>query len=206
LIHLDNDVVTEIPLFPLSSVLVPLGRMPLQIFEQRYLDLVKECMRGGSGFGVVWIRRGGEVAQRGSASPDLGDYGTYARIIDWDQLPNGLLGITIEGTETFELHETSRADSGLVMGKVTMAPALEPAPVLDNWQPLVDVLRSLETHPHVQSMNLGIDYGNAWQVAYTLVQLLPLEEALKYELLGAQNLDALVRELDIILNQISGED
>lgn len=197
---------TEIPLFPLSSVLVPFGHMPLQIFEQRYLDLVKDCMRAGSGFGVVWIRRGAEVVERGSASPDLGDYGTYARIIDWDQLPNGLLGITIQGAETFELHETARAESGLVMGKVSMASTLEPSPVLDVWQSLVDVLRSLETHPHVQRMNLAVDYDNAWQVAFTLVQLLPLDEALKYELLGSENLDALVRELDIILNQISGED
>ena len=140
------------------------------------------------------------------ADPDLGDYGTYARIIDWDQLDNGLLGITIQGTETFDLDEVSRAASGLVMGKTRMHPRPAPSPVLPAWQPLVDVLQSLETHPHVQQMNLDIDYSNGWQVAYSLVQLLPLEESLKYELLGSENLDALVRELDIILNQISGED
>lgn len=197
---------SDIPLFPLSSVLLPHGQMPLQIFEQRYLDLVKDCMRSDTGFGVVWIRRGAEIAQRGKAEPDLGDYGTYARIIDWDQLSNGLLGITIRGGEIFELDETYRADSGLVMGTVRMQAALEPAPMLGNWQSLADVLHSLETHPHVQRMNLGVDYDNAWQVAFTLVQLLPLDEALKYELLGSENLDALIRELDIILNQISGED
>ncbi len=197
---------SEIPLFPLSSVLVPYGQMPLQIFEQRYLDLVKDCMRSSTGFGVVWVRRGAEVAQRGRAQPDLGDYGTYARIIDWDQLPNGLLGLTIQGGEIFELDETRRAENDLVLGTVRMQPALEPAPMLDSWRSLADVLASLETHPHVQRMNLGIDYNNAWQVAFTLVQLLPLEESLKYELLGSENLDALVRELDIILNQISGED
>ena len=197
---------SDIPLFPLSSVLLPYGQMPLQIFEQRYLDLVKDCMRSDTGFGVVWIRRGAEIAQRGNAQPDLGDYGTYARIIDWDQLSNGLLGITIRGGEIFELDETHRADSGLVMGNVRMQAALEPAPMLANWQSLADVLRILETHPHVQRMNLGVDYDNAWQVAFTLVQLLPLDEALKYELLGSENLDALIRELDIILNQISGED
>ena len=197
---------SDIPLFPLSSVLLPHGQMPLQIFEQRYLDLVKDCMRSDTGFGVVWIRRGAEIAQRGKAEPDLGDYGTYARIIDWDQLSNGLLGVTIRGGEIFELDETYRADSGLVMGNVRMQAALEPAPMLGNWQSLADVLHSLETHPHVQRMNLGVDYDNAWQVAFTLVQLLPLDEALKYELLGSENLDALIRELDIILNQISGED
>jgi Lon protease-like protein len=197
---------TEIPLFPLSAVLVPHGRMPLQIFERRYLDLVRDCMRESRGFGVIWIRRGPEVAAENAGEPELGDYGTYARIVDWDQLPNGLLGITIEGGERFELENSHRAESGLVMGEVEMHPIPEPEPVLDAWQSLVSVLRSLEGHPHVQRMGLSVDYNNAWDVAYTLVQLLPLEEQVKYELLGADSADVLVRELEIILNEISGED
>ena len=80
----------ELPLFPLSAVLVPQGRMPLQIFEQRYLDLVRSTMRNDTLFGSVWIRKGSELAVSGRASPQLGDYGTIARIVDWDQLDNGL--------------------------------------------------------------------------------------------------------------------
>ena len=98
---------TEIPLFPLSGILLPHGRITLQIFEQRYLDLIRSCMRSETGFGVVWVRRGSEVAAKGAARPDLGDYGTYAKIVDWDQLPSGLLGITIQGKETFDLLETT---------------------------------------------------------------------------------------------------
>ena len=197
---------TEIPLFPLSGILLPYGYMPLQIFEQRYLDLVRSCMREDTGFGVVWIRRGSEVATKGTAWPDLGDYGTYARIVDWDQLPNGLLGITIEGTQTFELLSAESQANGLVMGQVEMHAATEKSPMREEWQSMEDVLRSLETHPHVQRMELDIDYGDAWQVGYTLIQLLPLEEALKYELLGADSLESMMQELDILLNQISGED
>ena len=156
---------SELPLFPLSGVLLPFGRIPLQIFEQRYLDLVRDCLKSNSPFGVVWIRRGAEVAQRGRAAPELGDYGTCAAIVDWDQLPNGLLGITIEGDQRFEL---------------------------------------LETHPHVQRMKLRVDYNDAWQVGYALAQLLPLEESLKYELLGLDSADALLEELHALLNQISG--
>jgi hypothetical protein len=196
----------EMPLFPLSAVLLPRGRMPLQIFEQRYLDLVKSSMKTGEAFGVVWIRRGSEIAQKGRAAPDLGDYGTTAQIVDWDQLPNGLLGITIEGGQRFELFETSIRDNGLVVGEVVLSQSPEPAPLLDTWQSLLDVLQSLETHPHVQRMGLSPDYRDAWQVAYSLVQLLPLEEALKYELLGTDDLAELMGELDIILNQISGEE
>ena len=193
-----------LPLFPLSSVLLPYGRLPLQIFEQRYLDLVRDSMKSGTPFGVAWIRRGAEVAQRGKAAPDLGDYGTCARIVDWDQLPNGLLGITIEGAERFELHAISTRSNGLVVGEVTLLPQAEPCEVLESWRPLLDVLASLETHPHVQRMNLPVDYNNAWSVAYTLVQLLPLEEHVKYELLGLDAIDQLMAELDLILNQITG--
>ena len=197
---------SELPLFPLSGVLLPFGRIPLQIFEQRYLDLVRDCMKSGTDFGVVWIRRGAEVAQRGRVAPDLGDYGTCARIVDWDQLPNGLLGITIEGARRFELLETATRANGLVVGEVQLQDVQSPAPMLDAWQPLLDVLRSLQTHPHVQQMNLQLDYDNAWQVGYTLVQLLPLEESLKYELLGIDSVEALMQELDTVLNQISGEE
>jgi hypothetical protein len=163
-------------------------------------------MRSSTPFGVVWIRRGAEVVQRGRASPDLGDYGTCARIVDWDQLPNGLLGITIEADERFELYETSIRSNGLIVGQVELKPAITPAPMSDVWASLLDVLRSLETHPHVERMNLRVDYNDAWQVAYTLVQLLPLDEALKYELLGIESIDVLMAELQTLLNQISGED
>jgi Lon protease-like protein len=197
---------TELPLFPLSGVLLPFGHVPLKIFEPRYLDLVRDSMKSETPFGVVWIRHGAEVAQRGRASPELGDYGTCARIIDWDQLPNGLLGITIEGGERFDLFETQARSNGLVVGQVELQPPITPVPMSESWLPLLDVLRSLETHPHVERMNLRVDYNDAWQVAYTLAQLLPLDEALKYELLGIETIDVLVAELQAVLNQLSGQD
>ena len=91
---------TEMPLFPLSAVLVPHGRMPLRIFEQRYIDLVRDSLRNETSFGMVWIRHGSEV-------------------VDWDQLPDGLLGITIEGQQRFELFAAESRANGLVVGEVT---------------------------------------------------------------------------------------
>jgi len=192
------------PLFPLSSVLLPFGRMPLRIFERRYLDLVRSSMRTGEPFGVVWIRRGSEVVQRGRAAPELGDYGTAATIVDWDQLPNGLLGITIEGGRRFDLYDTDTRADGLVVGEVGLKAEAAPAAMLQEWQPLLGLLRGLQSHPHVQRMDLKLDEENPWQVAYTLVQLLPLEESLKYNLLGIDDLGALMGELDTLLNRISG--
>ncbi|WP_040481597.1 LON peptidase substrate-binding domain-containing protein [Luminiphilus syltensis] len=197
---------TEIPLFPLSTVLLPHGHMPLQIFEQRYIDLIARTMREQSGFGVVWMRRGAEIAGEGISTPDLGDYGTFARIVDWDQLDNGLLGITIRGNERFDVGEVWREPDGLVMASVELAEPLTPTPLLERWESLTAVLKGLEMHPHVQRMNLSIDYDDAWEVAYTLLQLLPFDESIKYELLGMTSIETLVAELDLLLNQVSGED
>jgi len=194
----------EIPLFPLSTVLVPYGRMSLQIFEQRYLDLVRSCMKAESGFGVVWIRSGYEVAGTSNPQLELGDYGTYTKIVDWDQLANGLLGISIEGRETFSLAETRTGPASQVFGTVTFRPDVTEAKLQPQWSALVDVLRGLESHPHVQRMNLDVDYDNAWQVGYTLIQLLPLGESVKYELLGADSLEVMMDKLNATLNEISG--
>lgn len=195
---------SELPLFPLSAVLLPYGRVPLKIFEPRYLDLVRDCMRTNSAFGVVWIRRGAEVAQPGRAAPELGDYGTCAHIVDWDQLPNGLLGITIEGGQRFDLFEIHTRANNLVVGQVELRPVTVPAPLSAEGLPLLDVLRSLEAHPQVQRLKLRIDYNDAWQVGYALTQLLPLEEALKYELLAHDSSDTLIAELHALLRQLSG--
>ena len=195
---------TEIPLFPLSSILVPFGRMQLQIFEQRYLDLVSQCMKTNSGFGVVWIEQGYEVAGTSGAPLQLGDHGTYAEISDWDQLANGLLGISIEGRRTFSLGETHILPSQQMMGQVTLHKPPQSSPLLAQWSQLSDVLKGLETHPHVQRMNLKIDHHDAWQVAYHLIQLLPLDESLKHQMLGASSLELMLGELDATLNEISG--
>ncbi|MFV8819577.1 LON peptidase substrate-binding domain-containing protein [Haliea sp. E17] len=197
---------TRLPLFPLGAVLMPGGHQPLRIFEQRYLTLVRDSMREGQPFGVVWIRRGSEVAERGRAAPELGDWGTLARIVDWDQLPDGLLGVTIEGGERFDLFATEVQPDGLLIGEIALRPAPPPAQMQPRWQPLVDLLRNLQTHPHLESMNLSVDYGDPWQVAWTLAQVLPLGEHIKYQLLGADDIEQVMGELDRLLNQISGQD
>jgi Lon protease-like protein len=201
---MSSELDREIPLFPLSSILLPYGQLPLQIFEQRYLDLVRSCMKSDTGFGVIWIRQGSEVAGTTGSKLELGDYGTYAKIVDWDQLSNGLLGITIEGRQTFSVNQTRTSASGQMFAQASLRDAPVEVPLLPQWGSLADVLRGLETHPHIQRMNLNIDYDDAWQVGYSLIQLLPLDEQVKYELLGADSLETMMGGLDATLNEISG--
>lgn len=88
----------KLPLFPLNAVLFPGCRLDLQIFEARYLDMISRCMKQGTGFGVVTIGEGREV---GEAPSRLAMVGCEASVRDWQQRPNGLLGIRVEGGRRF---------------------------------------------------------------------------------------------------------
>jgi Lon protease-like protein len=86
---------SELPLFPLQTVLFPDGRLALRVFEPRYLDMVARCLRGENRFGVIAIREGAEV---GVATTY--DFGTSAEIVDWQQESGGMLGIVAAGRTT----------------------------------------------------------------------------------------------------------
>lgn len=198
-------MLTEIALFPLSSVLMPQARLPLQIFEQRYLDLVARCMRENEGFGVVWLKQGSEVSGGSLDVPNISELGTYGLIVDWDQLPNGLLGITIEGRQRFSVDALWRESDGLIKARVAMQPSTEPAPLPDQYAGLADVLRGLLRHPQIKRLNLPVQQQDGWTVGYQLAQLLPLEESIKHALLGIDSLQQLLEELDRLLRELSGE-
>jgi Lon protease-like protein len=194
----------EMPLFPLSSVLFPGGRLSLKIFEQRYLDLVRSCLKQDSGFGVVCITEGAEVARPGVGLPRLTSHGCYARIVDWDSLPNGLLGITVEGVQRFRLADVRQQDNQLAVGEVLMEEPRPAKPLREEWQSLEEVLTSLEQHQHVQRLGLSVDHGDAWQVGYVLAQLLPVDEQVKSELLAEDSIDEFMEQLDEVLDQLGG--
>src|SRR5687768_15776054 len=110
-----------IALFPLNSVLFPKGRISLQIFESRYIDMISTCMKEQSGFGIVLIRNGSEVARTGQKL-DVHRTGTYCEIVDWNRLPNGLLGITVEGRKTFRIVESWQEMNNLCKAVVAFRP------------------------------------------------------------------------------------
>jgi hypothetical protein len=195
----------EMPLFPLSTVLFPYGRIPLQIFEQRYLDLVKDCMRNNSNFGVVLILEGSEIGEKDDAKSSLSSTGTLARIVDWDQLPNGLLGITIQGGERFFLEDSWKQKNGLVLGEINIFQSDTYEPMRGEWASLLDVLHRIRLHPHVQRMHLDINEEDAWQVGFFLSQLLPIAEIDKSALLDLKDVEKLMDKLEKILSKMSGE-
>ena len=109
-----TDIRKDVPLFPLHTVLFPGGLLPLRIFEQRYLEMAKDCLRAGTPFGVCLIREGAEVG----APATHEDLGCLARITQWDMQQLGLLQVIAQGGERFRvLARRVRAD-GLILADI----------------------------------------------------------------------------------------
>lgn len=204
----DAELLSEqelIPLFPLRSVLFPGGRLPLQIFEQRYIDLVSHCMKTDTGFGVCLISEGEEVISPGKRQ-QVHRTGTYARIVDWDQLPNGLLGITVEGRHKFTVQDCWARDDKLLMAAVTFSkedflgqPALE---LTDQQDGLVDLLRDLLAHPMIESLGLTVDFSDQHQLGWRLGELLPVPAHQKQKLLEIDDTEERLREIENLVASV----
>lgn len=128
----------RVPLFPLSTVLFPQGVLPLRVFEARYLDMVRDCMRDGTVFGVCLITdpRASEVARTTS----LAEVGCLAKIDAWDMKQLGLLHIRALGQDRFRLLHTEAQADGLVLGEVELIDPDEDAAVPSEHRPCVDLL------------------------------------------------------------------
>jgi uncharacterized protein len=163
--------VTQIPLFPLNMVLFPDGPLPLRIFETRYYDMVRRCMREGTGFGVVLIREGRET---GAGDTELYEVGTAAAITDFHQLADGLLGLSCVGRQRFRIVARSRQADGLNLGEVNWLEAQPALPVPERHARLAALLRSVL--PQLGEVYASIDMrldDAAW-VGHRLAEILPL--------------------------------
>ena len=190
---------SELPLFPLQTVLLPEGRLGLRVFEPRYLDMVARCLRGTNRFGVVAIREGAEV---GFATTY--DHGTSAEIVDWQQEQGGLLGILAVGREPFRLLSSRREPDGLLVGKVVWLEAPVPAPLPPVYAPLAALLRRhLEPLALYRGVAPKLD-DSAW-VAGRLIELLQLDLPLKQSLLELDDAQSRLERLVAALERRNAE-
>ncbi|TQU80890.1 ATP-dependent protease, partial [Xanthomonas perforans] len=164
---------SALPLFPLHSVLLPGAAMGLRVFERRYLDLVRECGRNGTSFGVCLILEGNEVGV--PATPAA--FGTEVRIEDFDVGADGVLVLRLRGTRRFHVQRSRIRDNGLVVGDVAWR---EPDPD-DELRPehglLSTVLERMleQVGGEFASVGPGLMDQAAW-VGWRLAELLPLTE------------------------------
>ncbi|MFB9067816.1 LON peptidase substrate-binding domain-containing protein [Pseudofulvimonas gallinarii] len=185
---------TLLPLFPLRTVLFPGGRLQLRIFERRYLDLVRDCARGGSVFGVCLIVDGDEAG--GVATPAA--IGTSARIVDFDHLPEGLLGITIEGETRFHTGVARVRDNGLITASVRWLHDGAQAVSAEHGL-LVRLLETLLENGG-EGLPDALQLDDADWVSYRLAERLPMQNAERQALL---QLDDAGDRLDRLLAWLS---
>ena len=190
------------PLCPLNTVLFPGCILDLQIFEARYLDMVSACMRRGEGFGVVALLEGREV---GEAARRFSTLGCEALIRDFQQRPNGLLGIRVEGGRRMRVGEVGVQADQLTLAEVSWLDEAEDAPLLAEHADLAALLSALAEHPLVAGLSMGGVVAGQQALANQLAYLLPFAIEQKLQLL---QLDAPLQRLELIqhlLDRMQGE-
>jgi len=175
------------PLFPLNTVLFPGGPLPLRIFETRYVDMVRHCMRERCPFGVVLIHAGAEVG----AVADTAAVGTTARIVDFHPMPDGLLGISCVGEQKFRVLRRWTQSDGLNVADITMLPEDERVALPGEFLHLGDLLRKVLPELGELYAATPMRPDDAGWVGYRLAEILPVSLSEKQQCLQID--DPLVR-------------
>lgn len=187
----------SIALFPLNVVLFPAGPLPLRIFETRYVDMVRRCMRADRRFGVALIRDGSETGPA-----DTFEIGTMARIIDFHQLSDGFLGLSCVGEQRFRILSRSRQADGLNLAGVESLPPEAKTAVPESHARLAELLKTVL--PQLGEVYAGIEMhldDAAW-VGHRLAEILPITAAEKQFCL---ELHDPIERLDLLSRSVPAE-
>lgn len=203
---------TEIPLFPLGSVLFPGGHLPLRLFEPRYLDMAQRCQAQVQPFGVVALMQVHEVRQRdgeGFRRDTFHDIGTLARIEHFEHDQPGLINIRTRGTQRFRLRSSRCLSHGLWVGQMDLLPADTAVTVPDDLRPAARQLQDLlagwreRAAPEELPVQPPHAWGDAGWLANRWAELLPMPLAERQRLMAMDNpllrLELVVDRLDALL-------
>lgn len=206
---------TEIPLFPLRSVLFPGGYLPLRIFEPRYLDMVQRCHAQGRPFGVVALTEGHEVRQRdgeGFVREAFHDLGTLARIEHFAHEQPGLISLRTRGTGRFRLLSARCLSHGLWVGTPAPLPDDAAVPVPDDLRSAARHLQQLlvswrERAAEELPLRPPYHWDDAGWLANRWAELLPMPLAERQRLMALDNpllrLELVVDRLDAVSGSTS---
>ena len=203
-----NPTPRKIPLFPLGTVLFPDGVIALKIFEARYLDMIKQCLREKTEFGVVSIIKNSEVDDQ-NLPPTFSNIGTLALIEDFDPVQPALYMTKSFGTQRFKLLNSTQQDNGLWVGEVELLDKDPLIPIPQEHQGVAKLLDEIISV--IQSEDLLGDApfkkpfktDDCGWVSNRLAELLPISLAQKNHLLAQTN--PRIR-LDLITEIIEDDD
>jgi Lon protease-like protein len=180
-----RPVATDLALFPLQTVLFPGGLLNLKVFEARYLDLMADCLRERSTFGVVSLRRGTEVRQ-GAAKVEFEATGVRAELIEVDSTQPGILQVRCKGLGRFSIESRTQQDDGLwravtneLPDDETLAPTEALVGTVKGLANAIGALKSQGTEPFLGPYH----FDDAGWVANRWCEILPIPMAAKQKLM-----------------------
>jgi Lon protease-like protein len=144
--------------------------------------MIKDCLKQQQEFGVVLIKAGLENA----GSPDIEKIGTLAKIVSFDQGPDGLLHITVQGTEPFQVNSHSLESNGLTLGR-TQPHLTQNEKILDSHSKPVSLLKKILMNNREPDTFTPPILGEASWVAYRLAEFLEPTNQEKLAILAESN-------------------
>jgi len=189
----------KVPLFPLHAVLYPGGPLPLRIFESRYLDMISACLKEDSFFGIVLIKDGSETGEASTY-----DVGTLARIDDWYQGSDGLLGVTAIGEQRFRLLRSTRQNDGLMIGEIELLGTDAPLEMPEEFRPLAQILAGVLDDLGKLYETLEKNYGDAGWVANRFAEILPISPEQRQSCLETNDPLQRLRKMREVLKTVRG--
>lgn len=166
-----------ISIFPLNTVLFPDGLLPLRVFEQRYIEMTKACLRDERPFGVCLIREGKEIGQ--AAVPE--SVGCLARIVHWEMPQLGVFQLLARGGERFRIREMRVEPNQLIVASIqAIAPDSGREPVDPGCG---NLLRTIIEKAGAERFPAPLRLDDAAWIGYRLAEVLPIDAATRQELL-----------------------
>jgi hypothetical protein len=178
-------------LFPLRTVLFPGGVLPLRVFEQRYIELVRDCVRDARPFGVCLIVEGAEVMRSDGAPAAFEAIGTLARITDFDLTETGILHIRTQGESRFRVLAHAVEANGLVSAEAAAIDDEPALPLPADAAPLAHLVERIASRVGARDFPAPLRLDDASWVGYRLAEALPLPPGIRQRMLEIN--DALVR-------------
>ena len=191
-----------IPLFPLKSIVLPGGIFPLRIFERRYIDMIKNCIKDEIGFCITLTRS----EPRDSYITDIYNYGCYVKIIDWNQLEDGLLGITVEGINKVHVLECDLNKNNLLIGSIEKIDLEKEYMMPQKYLLLSKFYRKI--YPNIKNfISFKKErYADATWIGFRLIECLPLDSSTKNKLIALDNAIERLDKLYEIVNRLYKND
>lgn len=168
-----------LPLFPLNTVVFPGGRLPLRIFEQRYLEMIGRAIAENTPFGICAIREGAETGT--PAVPYT--IGTRVRVTEWDMPQTGILHIDTKAQERFVIRGIRAESGGLLVGTVDEVGSEPPVPVPADLELAIEILRHIIEEYGEERFPAPHEFDNAVWAGYRLSEVLPLKLSVRQNLL-----------------------